>query len=74
MKSKIFKEDIVKNKKRKFGACAKYHPCLMVHEDGEEVPMLFTSNQLKVAQRRATKNPEDIPEAEGMTFWDWLLG
>lgn len=74
MKSKLFKEEIVGNKGRKFGASPDYFPCVLVDDDGSEIPMLFTGNQLKVAMERASKNPEDIPEAEGKTFWEWLLG
>jgi len=72
MKSKVLKEESVGNKERKFGAAPKYYPCMLVDHDGSEVPMLFTSNQLKVAMERASKNPEDIEG--GKSFWEWLMG
>ena len=71
MKSKVFKADSVRNGERKFGAAPLYYPCMLVDNDGSEIPMLLTSNQLKVAMERASKNPEDLP---GKSFWEMLLG
>lgn len=66
MESKIILTDRVVNKDRRFGSATHYYPCLI---DG--TPALFTEEQLQVAQERARRNPEDMPE--DTSFWDWLF-
>ena len=62
MKSKILMKEKVKNKERKFGSNLEYYPCKIVFENGDEIPALFTENQIKIAILRAENNLEDIPE------------
>ncbi len=81
IKSKINMMEEVENKERKFGSTLNYYPAYIVMSDGEELPALFTSDQLKDAMERAAKNPEDLVDTEteyadyeGGTFWNWLVG
>lgn len=50
----------VVNTRRKFGANKKYALVKVQDEQGREGYLLFTRHQLKVAQDRARKNPEDV--------------
>jgi hypothetical protein len=51
----------VENKNQKFGAAKKYIAIQVENEDGKgEKCLLFTEHQLKVAEERAKKNPEDL--------------
>lgn len=52
----------VKNQKRKLGAAEEYHHIRAQLMDGDEISLLFTERELKVARERAIKNPEDCPE------------
>jgi aconitase A len=73
IKSKINMKEELENKERKFGSTLNYYPAYVVMSEGEEVPALFTADQLKEAMDRAAKNPEDIEEEE-TSFWSWLTG
>ena len=43
------------------------YTAVWVEESGNEECLLFTDNQLEVARRRASKNPEDIPKKGWLT-------
>ncbi len=62
MKSKVILKEKVENKDRLFGSGLSYYPVMVVDEDGEEIPALFTRDQVDTAISRAERNPEDIPE------------
>jgi len=62
IKGKIYLEEEVENKDRKFGENPTYIPTIIVNEDGTEVPALFTKDRIKKAIERAKVNSEDIPE------------
>lgn len=72
MRSKLYLEEEVDNKDRKFGSALKYQPVLLVDEDGNEIPALFTEDQIATAVQRALRNPEDIPK--GKSIWDIIFG
>ena len=60
----------VLNKDRKFGSTSKYVFTYLEDSNGDhETPYLFTPNQLRVAKRRATENPEDLLEKDRLTDW-----
>ena len=60
----------VLNNDRKFGATSKYVFTYLEDSNGDnETPYLFTPNQLRVAKRRATENPEDLLEKDRLTDW-----
>jgi hypothetical protein len=52
----------VENTKKVFSANDKYNFIRVQLEDGEEVALLFTDNEVKRAKERAMKNPEDLPK------------
>ena len=61
----------VENKGRKFGANKHYIFTYLENSNGDnETPYLFTENELKDAENRANKNPEDLLEKN--RFTDWL--
>lgn len=62
MKGKVYLEESVDNQDRKFGSALEYFPCYVVDEDGNNIPALFTEDQIATAIQRAHRNPEDIPE------------
>jgi len=70
MKSKLYLEEIVENKDRKFGSTLKYYPARLISESGTTVNALFTKNELDTAMKRAVTNPEDIPKK---TFLEGLF-
>lgn len=53
----------VRNTQRKFGANRRYFNVRLELPDGREVIALFTKHQLRVALKRARKNPEDLVDA-----------
>jgi len=53
----------VRNARRKFGANKRYFHVRLELPHGREVPALFTRHQLRVALKRARKNPEDLVRA-----------
>ena len=60
----------VLNKDRKLGSTSKYVFTYLEDSNGDnETPYLFTPNQLRVAKRRATENPEDLLEKDRLTDW-----
>ena len=73
MDSKIYKEEVVKNKDRHFGANLQYYPCIVTDDDGVEKPALFTEDQIKIATNRAKINPEDI-EKPKKSFLEDIFG
>jgi hypothetical protein len=50
---------IVHNKERAFGSNRTYIHLKAIRENGNEVDMLFTEDDLKVAKNRAENNKED---------------
>jgi len=66
-------EEQVDNMDRKFGSCPSYYPSYIIRVDGNEVPALFTIDQINDAIERANRNPEDMPKESG-SFFSWLLG
>lgn len=70
MKSKIYIEELVENKDRKFGSALEYYPTRIEDEDGQVFNALFTKNEIEVAMERAEANPEDIPK---VTFLEGLF-
>jgi len=52
----------VRNAARKFGANRRYFHARLELPHGREVHALFTRHQLRVALKRARKNPEDLVE------------
>ena len=51
----------VMNQKKLPAAAMKYNH-VRANFDGEDIHMLFTDNEIKVALKRAEKNPEDLPK------------
>jgi hypothetical protein len=72
MDSKIYLNDVVDNKERKFGANPQYVCCEVVFEDGRTLPSMFTFSNIEIAIDRANKNKEDIPKHE--SWWCKLFG
>ena len=69
MKSKIYADEVVKNKQGKTTSRSRYYPCLIIA--GSLIhTALFTRNQLDTAIGRASKNPEDVPVEQ--SFWTRL--
>jgi len=69
MKSKIYADEVVKNKQGKTTSRSRYYPCLIIA--GSLIhTALFTRNQLDTAIERAGKNPEDVPVEQ--SFWTRL--
>ena len=52
----------VKNQESKTSANEDYLYTRIQLEDGEELELLFTDEQITTAIERAKKNPEDLPE------------
>ena len=72
VKSRLFWKEEVENKERKFGSALSYFPAVL-EKDGEEIPMLFTEDDLRRAMERAKKNMEDIPQKEDGGIFGWLF-
>lgn len=68
--SKIYLNEIVENKQRKFGSQKVYYSCKIIFKDGTEEDSLFTKNQIEIALKRGLENKEDFPEKK--SFWDKL--
>jgi hypothetical protein len=73
IEGRIYLAETVENKARKFGSWKNYVAAIVVDEEGNEHPALFTRHAIERAVDRAKKNPEDLPEATGGLF-DWLFG
>lgn len=71
MKSKLFLQESVDNKDRKFGSALTYYPCYIEGSTGDVVNALFTHDQIEDAISRAIVNPEDMPKT---SLWEALLG
>ncbi|MCK5783861.1 MAG: hypothetical protein KAH06_05400 [Desulfobacterales bacterium] len=71
MKSKIYLEEEIENTERKFGSARSYNPVMIVDRDGNETPGMMTRAMIKDMEKRAARNPEDVP---GETFWRKLFG
>ena len=70
MKSKIYADEVVKNKQSKTFSKSQYYPCTII-TGGVTHNALFTRQQLDIAIDRAWRNPEDVPVA--LSFWEKLL-
>ena len=62
MKSKIYLNEMVDNKERRFGSATDYYPIKVVTTNGDIKYALFTINQIEEAIERASYNEEDLPE------------
>lgn len=72
IEGKLYLQERVENKDRRFGSNKEYFPVIVRRFDGQEVPALFTDHDITAAIERAKVNPEDVPEDK--SFWDILLG
>jgi hypothetical protein len=52
---------VVKNTKKHWAAKDKYNFIRVQTESGQEISLLFTDAEIKRANERALKNPEDLP-------------
>jgi hypothetical protein len=52
----------IKNKNKKPTECASYYFVAHVDSSGEVTPLLLTEPEYQKAQKRAERNPEDVPE------------
>jgi aconitase A len=73
IESKLFLNEKVENQDRKFGSALEYQPLYVVMADGSEVPAMFTIDAIEEAIERAARNPEDMPEKEGKSFFERLF-
>ena len=71
MKSKVYIEDFVENKDRKFGSNLGWYAAEIIGKKGEKIPAFFTEADIRDAVIRAQKNPEDVPEK---SFFQNLFG
>lgn len=69
MKPKLGKLYDVQNDNPKFGANRSYKYVRVRDSKGEEMKLLFTDRQISEAEKRASKNPEDI--VQRVSFKDW---
>ncbi len=70
MDSKIYLDEKVENRDRRFGSQLEYYPTKIVIQPGEMTSALFTKHQIDEAIARAERNPEDMP---GESFWQKLF-
>jgi hypothetical protein len=68
MKSKIYENEVVHNKKKYISASSTYYPVEFIDNMGRKHKMLFTPNEIIVAQKRAKSNPEDFIEEPGFLY------
>lgn len=61
IKGRIYADERVGNKGRRFGSAADWTAAYEITPDGLAVPLLLTDDQLAVARQRAEANPEDCP-------------
>ena len=59
---KKWKNSTHRKQKKNFGAADHYYAVWVKNTKGSEYPLLFTERELRVAIKRAEKNPEDIPQ------------
>lgn len=60
MKSVIHCSEMVRNQGRRFGSAQGYYPALLRGPASEDMPLLFTQDEINRALRRAAANPEDV--------------
>jgi len=72
MDSAVYKRERVSNERRKFGSAVYYYPAFIVLENDQQIPALFTENQLKVAIERARKNEEDLKRDDDSNIFSKL--
>ena len=60
VKSTIYCSERMKNSYRRFGSAQEYYPAVLVGEVSEDLPLLFTQDEINNALQRATANPEDV--------------
>ena len=73
IKSKIYLEDKVDNKLRKFGSNKHYYVCNIIGIHGTKIKAAFTRSDLEKAVFRANNNPEDFID-DSVSFLDKLFG
>ncbi len=73
VRSKLDTKEILDNKQRMFGSALKYFPCIIVEATGEEVPALFTADQIRIAKLRGRKNVSDFPEKKSGGIFSFLF-
>jgi len=62
MSNRIGDVKTVENTKKHFAANKQYNYIRVELENGKELQLLFTDNEMKRAIIRAEKNPEDLPK------------
>ena len=70
---KIYASEKIANTQRKFGEQLEYYPAFLELENGTQMQLLFTKNQLDTALDRARNNPEDSVEGK-TSLWSKLFG
>ena len=65
VQSVLYWSDAVDNTERRFGADTRYFAAYVVDADGNAKAAAFTRNELLVAMRRGSDNPEDIGKPAG---------
>lgn len=73
MKSKIYADEVVKNKQSKTSSKGQYYPCAVIAGSITH-NALFTRHQLDTAIERARKNPEDVPAEQSLWTKLWSGG
>lgn len=72
IKYNIILEEQLDNTERIFGSGVSYYPVYVTKVNGEEVPALFTEDQINIAIRRAERNLEDMPKRNS-SLLGWLF-
>jgi len=62
MKGRIYLTEKVDNSKRKFGEALSYFPAYIINENGDNIPVLFSADDISKAMERAKRNMEDVPD------------
>ena len=70
MTSRIYEDEKVRNKDRKFGSALDYYPVSIIDPQGRRRKAHFTAHQIEEAIERAKVNPEDFP----LTIWEKVKG
>lgn len=63
----------VENKERKWNEASTYYP-VELEVNGKPTWFMFTEHQLTTAAKRASRNPEDIPEDKDSSLLGKLFG
>lgn len=69
MKSVIYCSEMVRNRGRRFGSAQGYYPALLRGPASQDMPLLFTQDEINRALRRAASNPEDVPMVKKRPWW-----